>query len=134
MGVSSISSLGTAYAQNVKKLGDYYRALDGEKPLLEKGINLTQEDIVHRGIINQLMCNFYVNKSDFASKYDIDFDSFFADNIKQLASFENDNLVTNNEDSITIHPRGRLLVRNICMSFDQYLVTPAHQLRYSRVI
>jgi oxygen-independent coproporphyrinogen-3 oxidase len=134
LGVSSISSLGTAYAQNSKKLVDYYKALDGLQPLLEKGINLSDDDVIHRGIINQLMCNFYVDKREFESKFGIQFDTYFAENLKQLSPFENDNLLTNNESSITIHPRGRLLVRNICMSFDEYLVTPAHQQRYSRVI
>lgn len=134
LGVSSISSLGSAYAQNVKSLGDYYRAIDGQQPLIEKGITLSQDDVIHRGLINQLMCNFFVDKKAFENKYHIHFDSFFADNLAQLQPFEDDNLITNDETSITIHARGRLLVRNICMSFDQYIESPAHLRRYSRVI
>jgi oxygen-independent coproporphyrinogen-3 oxidase len=134
LGVSSISNLGTAYAQNVKKLSDYYKALDGHQSILEKGINLTNEDVIHRAIINQLMCNFYVDKKAFEAKFSIQFDTFFAKHLKLLSGFEKDNLITNNDTSITIHSSGRLLVRNICMSFDQYLGTQAHQLRYSRVI
>lgn len=134
LGVSSISSLGSAYAQNVKKLSDYYEALDGVKPLLEKGVNLSDDDIINRAIINQLMCNFYVDKKEFETKFDIQFDDYFADCLAQLQPFEEDKLVSNDSDSIIIHPRGRLLVRNICMSFDEYIVSPAHQLRYSRVI
>ena len=134
LGVSSISSLGSAYAQNVKKLGEYYNAIDGLQPLLEKGLALNDDDIIHRAIINQLMCNFYVNKAEFSENFEIDFDTYFKDCLQQLQPFERDNLVTNNSDSITIRSRGRLLVRNICMSFDQYLMSPAHKLRYSRVI
>lgn len=134
LGVSSISSLGSAYAQNVKKLGDYYKALDGKMPLLEKGLNLTGEDVIHRELINQLMCNFHVDKASFEAAFNIHFDTFFRASLAQLTAFEKDNLLTNSFTALTIHPRGRLLVRNICMSFDEYLVTPAHQLRYSRVI
>ena len=134
LGVSSISSLGSAYAQNVKDLSSYYKALNGKSVLIEKGVCLSHDDIIHRAIINQLMCNFYVDKTAFAKQFEIDFDTYFSDNLANLLPFEHDNLITNASHSITIHPRGRLLVRNICMSFDQYIGGSAHQLRYSRVI
>ncbi|MGB3725604.1 MAG: oxygen-independent coproporphyrinogen III oxidase [Glaciecola sp.] len=134
LGVSSISNLGNAYAQNYKKLSDYYHAIDNTGLALEKGLRLHDEDIIHRAIIHQLMCNFTVDKATFSQQYHIEFDEYFADSLNQLAPFENDNLLSNTPISITIHPRGRLLVRNICMSFDQYLQKPMHQLRYSRVI
>jgi len=134
LGVSSISNLGTTYAQNYKKLSEYYAAVDKQGTAIEKGVSLSNDDIIHRAIIHQLMCNFYVNKQDFSAQYNIDFDVYFADALGQLKSFINDNLLSNTEDSITIHPRGRLLVRNICMNFDQFLQKPMHQLRYSRVI
>lgn len=134
LGVSSISNLGKTYAQNYKKLGDYYRAIDKSGSAIEKGVSLTDEDVIHRAIIHQLMCNFYVDKKHFSQLHNIDFDTYFSKNLAQLLPFEEDNLITNNAESLTIHPRGRLLVRNICMSFDQHLEKPMHQLRYSRVI
>ena len=151
LGVSSISNLQTAYSQNVKKLKDYYQAIDAlahdtinepkellndgkQTRLIEKGLCLTTADQIHRAIINQLMCNLYVDKAQFSEKYDIDFDQYFSESLAQLTPFIDDNLLTNNKEQIKIHPRGRLLVRNICMNFDQYLSAPAHQMRYSRVI
>ena len=134
LGVSSISNLGTAYSQNVKSLKHYYEALDGNKLLIEKGVSLTRDDVIHRAIINQLMCNFHVDKARFEKDFDIDFDVYFAQHIKQLDAFIKDDLVSNTQNAITIHSKGRLLVRNICMNFDQYLKMPSHQLRYSRVI
>lgn len=134
LGVSSISNLGNAYAQNYKKLSEYYAAIDKQSNAIEKGVALSYDDIVHRSIIHQLMCNFYVNKHDFSAQYNIDFDVYFKDALAQLDSFVKDNLLSNKDDSIVIHPRGRLLVRNICMNFDQFLQKPMHQLRYSRVI
>lgn len=133
-GVSAISNLGTTYAQNYKKLNEYYQAIDEQSSAIEKGVQLTQNDIIHRAIIHQLMCNFRVDKQQFAQLYSIDFDHYFADALAQLRGFEEDKLLTNDENKLIIHPRGRLLVRNICMNFDQYIQEPMHQLRYSRVI
>ncbi len=134
LGVSSISNFETAYAQNVKKLGEYYAAIDEQRIPLEKGVSLSKEDQIHRAIIHQLMCNLYVNKADFSAKYEIDFDQYFCDSLSQLDAFIDDNLLENTDTHLKIFPRGRLLVRNICMNFDQYLSKPMHQLRYSRVI
>jgi oxygen-independent coproporphyrinogen-3 oxidase len=39
-----------------------------------------------------------------------------------------------NEDGISILPRGRLLIRNICMVFDKYLRSGAGKGIYSKVI
>jgi oxygen-independent coproporphyrinogen-3 oxidase len=80
------------------------------------------------------MCNLHVNKQRFAKYYNIDFDAYFAKSLASLSPFIEDKLVTNTAEDIIIHERGRLIVRNICMSFDQYLDKPLHQMRYSRVI
>ncbi len=102
--------------------------------MIEKGVTLTQNDVKHRAAINELMCNLYINKPNFEQRYHITFDEYFKDAIAQLKPFIEDNLVTNTDSFIKIHPRGRLLIRNISMSFDQYIGQQAHQLRYSRVI
>jgi oxygen-independent coproporphyrinogen-3 oxidase len=44
-----------------------------------------------------------------------------------------DGLMTMEDDWISVTPRGRLLVRNICMVFDRYLAQPTTA-RYSRTI
>ena len=134
LGVSSISNLGNSYAQNFKKLSDYYTAIDKETSAIEKGVVLNSDDIIHRALIHQLMCNFFVDKAQFSEKYKVDFDDYFAKSLFQLGPYIDDNLISNNVGNLTIHPRGRLLVRNICMNFDQYIQEPMHQVRYSRVI
>lgn len=134
LGVSSISNLGNSYAQNFKKLNEYYTAIDKAESALEKGVILDRDDVVHRALIHQLMCNFFVDKAKFSKDYQIDFDNYFANSLSQLDVYIDDNLVSNNSTDLTIHPRGRLLVRNICMNFDQYIKQPMHQIRYSRVI
>jgi oxygen-independent coproporphyrinogen-3 oxidase len=134
LGVSAISCINNVYVQNHKHLKDYYKAFDEQQSPIVKGVALTQDDEIRRALIHGLMCNFGINKVDFASQYSIDFDAYFAESLKSLAPFVEDNLVTNSKSDIQIHDRGRLIVRNICMSFDQYLDKPLHQTRYSRVI
>jgi oxygen-independent coproporphyrinogen-3 oxidase len=66
--------------------------------------------------------------------FSIDFDEYFAQSIADLSSFKLDEIISINKTHIRITNRGLLLVRNICMSFDQYQTKPAHNMRYSRVI
>ena len=66
--------------------------------------------------------------------YLIDFDSYFAAELAELREFEDLGLVTLEDDWITVTPKGRLLVRSICMVFDRYLRQGRDSLRYSRVV
>jgi oxygen-independent coproporphyrinogen-3 oxidase len=134
LGVSAISSIGNVYIQNHKQLKDYYCAIDNKQNAIARGIELTEDDEIRRALIHALMCNFSVDKIAFAKQFNIDFEQYFAKSLQNLAPFVEDKLITNNAQSIVIHDRGRLIVRNICMSFDQYLDKPLHQTRYSRVI
>ena len=134
LGVSAISSINDVYIQNHKDLKAYYCAIDEKQNGMVKGIQLTQDDLVRRAIIHGLMCNFSIDKFAFAKQHDIDFDQYFATSLKNLQPFIDDKLITHTDGDIIIHDRGRLIVRNICMSFDQYLNKPLHQTRYSRVI
>ncbi len=134
LGVSAISCIKNVYVQNHKDLKDYYRAIDAGQSPKVKGIALTADDEIRRALIHGLMCNFGINKDAFAHQYNIDFDDYFASSLANLKPFIDDKLVTHSDTDIQIHARGRLIVRNICMSFDQYLDKPLHQTRYSRVI
>jgi oxygen-independent coproporphyrinogen-3 oxidase len=49
------------------------------------------------------------------------FRTYFAAELAQLAGLERDGLVDVGDDWITVTPKGRLLIRNVCMVFDRYL-------------
>ncbi|WP_395342800.1 oxygen-independent coproporphyrinogen III oxidase [Ningiella sp. W23] len=143
LGVSSISSINDVYVQNHKALKDYYQCLssgttdtgsESPKAPAAKAIKLSEDDVIHRAIIHGLMCNFSVDKATFSEQHNIDFDRYFSASLANLESFIEDSLLSNTSERLVIHDRGRLIVRNICMSFDQYLDKPLHQTRYSRVI
>ncbi|MFT6329874.1 MAG: oxygen-independent coproporphyrinogen-3 oxidase [Bermanella sp.] len=134
LGVSSISSIENIYAQNTKDLKTYYEAIENKQSALIKGLVLNFDDKARRAVIHSLMCNFQLSKKEISEQFGIDFDDYFAKSIADLSGFERDGLISMNDTHIRIADRGRLLVRNICMSFDQHLSQHAHNMRYSRVI
>lgn len=134
LGVSSISSLGNSYSQNVKKLNEYYSAIDRKVSTLEKGLILTHDDEIRRSLIQQLMCNFYVDKNAFSQEHKIDFNLYFAHALDDLTAYIEDGLLCETNEALIVHTKGRLLIRNICMNFDAHIGKELHRMRYSRVI
>ena len=66
--------------------------------------------------------------------YLIDFDRYFSAEAADLAALEEDGLIETDQDWIHVTPRGRLLVRSVCMVFDRHLSTQQQRMRYSRVM
>ncbi|MGA8055260.1 MAG: oxygen-independent coproporphyrinogen III oxidase [Burkholderiales bacterium] len=134
IGISAISGLPTAYSQNFKTLDDYYDALDhGILPVL-RGIQLSADDLVRRAVIQALMCHFQLSINSVEIGYLIDFRSYFAPELQALREYRDMDLLTMDDEWITITPRGRLVVRAICMTFDRYLRVAQDRARYSKVI
>lgn len=120
-GMTGISMLHDTYAQNYHSLNDYYQAIDARKLPIEKGIGLSQEDILRRQIVSQLMCHFSLIKAEIENQYGLDFDTYFWQELRQLQALETDGLLRLERDRIDVTPSGRLLIRNIAAIFDQYL-------------
>jgi oxygen-independent coproporphyrinogen-3 oxidase len=57
LGVSAISDLGNAFAQNDKTLNNYYAQIHEEKLAIKRGFFLSGEDIVFRKYIKDICCN-----------------------------------------------------------------------------
>lgn len=134
LGVSAIGAVGPTYSQNHRVLEDYYDALDrGELPVM-RGIELSADDLVRRAVIQALMCQFELSMESIEVAYLVDFDRYFATELEALREFSDRGLLTVGDGWISIQPRGRLLVRSICMEFDRYLRQANESRRYSRVI
>jgi len=133
-GVSAISAVGTTYSQNVKTLEAYYDLIDRNELPIERGIRLNLDDAVRRTIIQTLMCQFELSTASIEQAYPIDFATYFAPELARLTQLAADGLLTLEPGWITITPRGRLLIRNVCMVFDRYLGTGAPGPRHSKTI
>jgi oxygen-independent coproporphyrinogen III oxidase len=138
VGVSAISAVGSTYSQNEKTLDGYYGRIEqGELPIV-RGAAMSVDDVLRRLIIQRLMCNFELPVRTLELAYPINFADYFSKELDKLKELEVLGLVTMDEDWISVTPKGRLLIRNICMVFDRYLDQPQEQklerVKFSRTI
>ncbi|HEX8956896.1 MAG TPA: oxygen-independent coproporphyrinogen III oxidase [Burkholderiaceae bacterium] len=133
-GVSAIGAMGATYSQNAKTLDEYYERLDNNELPIVRGTKISMDDAMRRSIIQMLMCNFELSIASVETAFPITFDEYFADEIVRLKPMIEDGLVTMEDGWISVTPRGRLLVRNICMVFDRYLAQQPSAVRYSKTI
>lgn len=134
LGVSAIGSIGPTYSQNHRALEDYYLSLDRDELPIMRGVELTADDLLRRAVIQGLMCHFALSKESIEIAYLIDFDRYFADELSELHEFERLGLLVLDDRWINVTPKGRMLIRNVCMVFDRYLRNESKVDRYSRVI
>ncbi len=120
-GLSAISQFQNIYAQNLKNLKDYYARVDSRKAATNVGYRMTFDDHVRKETIMQLMCHLEIDKGDIEAKFGIDFEDYFADDIKKLDVFIGDDLLENDVKKIKIVGSGILIIRNVAMCFDAYL-------------
>ena len=134
LGITAISKVGDGYAQNLRTLDDYAVALDEGRIPVHRGIELDFEDRVRRAVITELICHFRLDFATLEHAHGIDFRDFFGREMSRIEAMARDGLVDLTPDGITVRPAGRLLVRNICMTFDRYHRPAAAEPRFSKVI
>jgi len=134
LGISAIGRVGPCYYQNAKRLEDYYAALDAGRLPVVRGIELTPDDLVRRAVIQALSCHFRVSIESIELAYLVDFRKHFDEELKDLRRLAAEGLVELAPDWIVVTPKGRLLVRRICMVFDRYLREREARASYSKVI
>ncbi|GAC12788.1 oxygen-independent coproporphyrinogen III oxidase [Aliiglaciecola lipolytica] len=133
LGLSAISHIGNCFSQNHKNLSDYYQALNNSNNAVHKGVKTSLDDQIRGYVISQLMCNLQVDKGQVEALFDIDFDTYFQHSLYSLLPFVQDQLVDINSTKIKVSEKARLLIRNICMSFDAHIKNQ-QALKYSSVI
>ena len=121
LGVSSIGSIGTVYAQNTVSTRDYEERIERGELAIARGLSVDRDDRIRAAVIQSLMCYDRLSFADFNARFDIDFERYFADELERLGSMQEDELLERNSDGLEILPRGRYLLRNIAMTFDRYL-------------
>jgi oxygen-independent coproporphyrinogen-3 oxidase len=134
LGLSAIGKIGPTYSQNFRELEDYYNALDRDVLPIMRGMELNADDLLRRAIIQGLMCHFELTKEDLNRKFQIDFDRYFSSELEELHEYEREGLLNMSSQKISVTPKGRMLIRNICMVFDKYLRTREKHAVYSKVI
>lgn len=137
VGVSSISMIDNVYVQNARDLNSYQQKMDVGLLPATKGFTLNQEDLVRRFVINRLLCYCELSFHEIARVFDINPREHFRHELQQLQPMMDDGLMVIDNNGINILNKGRLLIRRICMVFDEYLQQAANKvqpIRYSKII
>ena len=132
IGVSSIGKIGDTYSQNERDLAQYYAALDNNQLPIMRGFRLSDDDVMRRQIIQDLMCRFALELSD----YRADFAEYFAEEMPDLQRIAELGLIEWQPEtgSLNVTPKGRFLIRNIAMIFDYYLRHKETKAKYSQTV
>jgi oxygen-independent coproporphyrinogen-3 oxidase len=90
---------------------------------VERGIELTDDDVLRRHIIMRLMCDFRLDFAAVEERFPVRFAEKFTASLAALGEFAADGLVELPGDAIVVTGPGRLFIRNIAMCFDAYAQT-----------
>ena len=115
LGVSAISDLGNAFAQNEKSLHDYYASVNSGSLPVKRGYFLNEEDIAFRQYIKDVSCK---GATVFHKEHLPVLEEFSFPVLEQLAA---DGLVEYDKDHLKLKGEGHYFIRNACSAFDLYL-------------
>lgn len=117
LGMSAISDSWYGFAQNEKSLKAYERRVNKGLLPISKGHILTEEDLVIRKHILNIMCHF---KTSWAEEH-----LRFKDlpkTLERLKELERDGIVDISDNSLKVSKRKKAFVRNVCMAFDLKMI------------
>ena len=113
LGVSSISDSWYSFAQNEKSIDDYYARLEANELPIFKGHLLSNEDLVVRQHILNIMCNLETSWKNPEMQLQA-----LPEILSHLNEMEDDGILVIFDDHLIVKEEGRMFIRNICMAFD----------------
>ncbi len=134
LGITSISQIGRCYAQNVKKEKEYFNSLEESTFPIERGVYLTDDDLLRRYVITKVMCDFELDFDSVDKKFGIEFEKYFETGLEAMDEFIKDGLVKLEDRKLIVTGMGRLLIRNIAINFDGYIERKEDTGKYSRTV
>ena len=121
MGVSAISSIGAAYAQNRREVPAYESAVNERGLATLRGYRLSDDDRLRRAVIGRLLCHAVIPKREIECEFFVNFDEYFAPELQRLEEPRAEGLITLDAAEIRVTALGRIFIRNVAMIFDRYL-------------
>lgn len=116
LGTSAISDSFTAFAQNEKTTKSYLQAIRQGILPIERGHILTEEDLLIREHILNLMCQGKTCWDDCLAENRV-----LNHALEHLEAMEEDHLVNLGSNFIHVTEEGKPFIRNICMALDTHL-------------
>lgn len=120
LGVSAISKVGSVMVQNTRELNEYEDSLSRGHLAMFRGHECNRDDLIRYSVIMGLLCQGSVRFADFTLWHWIEFDTYFADELKRLHDFMAQGLVELTAEGIQVTALGWFFIRPIAMVFDRY--------------
>jgi oxygen-independent coproporphyrinogen-3 oxidase len=113
LGVSAIGDSWNSFAQNEKVVEDYKDRVNADEFPIFRGHILSEEDLLVRKAILDLMCTYNLDQASI--------DSFMnSDELKErLKEPMADDLLEISDEGISVKESGKPFIRNICLAFDK---------------
>jgi oxygen-independent coproporphyrinogen-3 oxidase len=121
MGITAISGIQRAYAQNHRDIPSWQKAVAERGLATMRGYQLSEEDLLRRAVISRLLCHTVILKDEISREFGIDFDDYFDEELRRFEPFRQDGLVLLERGEIRATWLGRIFIRNLAMIFDPYL-------------
>ena len=115
LGVSSISDVNTAFAQNEKTLRQYYDAINKGELAIRRGYVLSEEDKDFKNYILDIACK---GETLFSNE---NLETLKQYTFPKLDELADDDLIDWNPKGLRLTAQGHYFIRNICSAFDLYL-------------
>lgn len=122
-GSSGISFIDNTYYHNMKTIETYFEAIDKNiLPLESKECyKLNQDDKIRAAVILKWLLTYYeVDKDAVSKEFNINFDEYFKDEIKQLDKFVIDGIITLEDNKIKVTEMGKNAAKHVAFVFDNH--------------
>lgn len=136
-GVTAISQLAGAYAQNIKDILQYIANINKEQFPILRGYKLSSTQQIVRELITTLMCNNRIVWSDLAKHFNLSVEDLKLEigyHLVDLDDFAKDGLLVYSDDVLEMTEQGKLFVRNVAAAFDPLMKNKNAKNLYSRSV
>ncbi len=86
-----------------------------------RGYQLSDDDRLRRAVISRILCHTVLFKDEISREFGVEFDEYFAEDLRRLEPAVEDGLVVLGANEIRATWLGRIFIRNLAMVFDPYL-------------
>ncbi|OFX52888.1 MAG: oxygen-independent coproporphyrinogen III oxidase [Bacteroidetes bacterium GWD2_45_23] len=124
-GVTAISQLSGAYAQNTRSIEAYIKTVNNGHIPVMRGYMLNEEEQITREVITELMCNEQIDWQQIASRLhrsagEIKAATAYSDGIMKI--LEEDGIIHYDDEKIVMREKGSPFIRNVAASLDRLLI------------
>ena len=124
-GVTAISQLASAYAQNTKNISDYIYTVNRGHIPVQRGYALNDGEQITREVITELMCNEQIDWQRIALRLQRTVAEVKAATVyseSNMQEFSDDGIIAFDDNKIVMREKGSPFIRNVAASLDKLLI------------